>query len=622
MSVQKRSACRPCGEHINTTCISDKSSMCGKGALFSIHTTRTDNSDSGPGRLAFLPFYNEEDKEFPPHYTLFNIPEKIFGALDLPPEMYLFHLSDPEAGYSRIETLAQSLAFGKTKPAYPQTPQCETRFEPAHPQTPRCETRFGWEIHDNYDEALILDEVRISMHPSLKTGTGCCLAGNTHTAINSKGVLWLASHNSVATENDKPYRLTFGTLKDKLTLNRVMWSFDKKEALFLTLERYNQTKIDFDNRRVLVSPYNVGPLSLPIGAIQRDLGYEGMPRRHTIVGGSVPFYNKARCRAYLLAYLNKASGANYTMLKSKIEKTNPWEYIMGICKEFCKYVESDRTSSPNSVWNAELRFVQRSADVFDSFYIGLQGNNNEVWVFAFAGGNRLGKMDRVETDVFHPVTALRLPRKITIGGMSIMEFHNTKHPLDNVCDLPLFSDCLGAPQHGVHTGPTSFCAGRASNSFQTHCGTQFSILSADEKDNFIENYCGRNKDPVECRCFNRMENDMFRYITKEHGSKLVVHDSCWWKPCLSRNRGMLTHSTDIKMCDSEVRFNLLWLKDVENIDLSGLTQVSLETPPQDQTGAEQTIAVMKMIRDTWMLALAIIGILVIITASTWYKHHE
>ena len=607
MSVQRRSACRPCGEHINTKCISDKSSMCGKGTLFSIRTTQTDNSDSGAGRLAFLPFYNEEDKSFAPHYTLFNIPEKIFGGLDLPPEMYLFHLSNPEGGFSRIETLAQSLAFGKTRHAYPQTPQFETRF--------------GWEIHDSYDKTDVLDEVRISMHPSLETGTACCLAGNTHTAINSKGVLWLASHNSVATENDKPYRLTFGTLKDKLTLNRVMWSIDKTEALFLTLERYDKTKIDFDNRRVLDSPYNVGPLSLPIGAIQRDLDYKGLPRRHTIVGGNVPFYNDTRCKAYLLAYLNKASGANYTMLKSKVEKTNQWEYIMGICKGFCDYVESNR-KTPNSLWDFELKLVDRSTDVFDSFHIGLQGNNDEVWVFAFVGGNKLKKVDRVETEVFHPVTASKLPRQITGGDISVMKFHNMKHPLDNVCDLPLFRDCLGAPQYGVHTGPTSFCAGRASSSFQTHCGTQFSILPTDEKDDFIENYCGRNKDPVECRCFNRMDNEMFRYMTREHGGKLVVHDSCWWKPCLSRNRGMLTHSTDIKMCDSEVRFNLLWLKGAENVDLSGLTQVSLETPPQDQTGIEQTFVVMKVIRDTWVLALAIIGLLAILVASIWYKHQE
>lgn len=618
MSLKGRSACRPCGEHINNTntkCISDKSSICGDEALFSIHTTKTMTSGGGPGRLAFLPYYNEGDL-FPSHYTLFNLPVGIFNRMNLPPEMYLFHLSNPEGSFSRLESLAEKLAFGKLKNAYPQTPQIESRF--------------AWEIHDNYEDTVILDETRISIHPSFEKDTGCCSLGNTHTAINSKGVLWLASYNSEETECDEPsdnseetecdesYVIKYGGLDDVTSLNRVMWSLDSKEALFLTLERYKMTKIEFEQRPILISPYSLGPLSLPNIATDRDFTNTEMPRQYAIVGGRVPFYNDSMCRGYLLAYLNKSNGANYA-IKDKFERTFQWEYVMKLCKTFCDNIELDR-SSENSKWGFELGMVNRSREVFSSFYIGLLGNEKEVWVVAFIGGNTMKKVNQVNLNVFDPITLTKLPKQIIGKDLVVMKFQNRKVPVENACELPLFRDCLSSPQHGVYTGPTSFCAGSASNSFHSNC---IGLLTKSDKenDNFTENYCAINRESVECKCFNRMDNEMFRYMTRKFGDKLVVHDSCWWKPCLVRDRGMLMHSTDDKKCESEVKFNIIWLEDAENIDLSGLTQISLGTPPGgNKTAVDETIGVMKTVRDSWMLILSVICILMILVASPWYKH--
>lgn len=612
MTSLKKSACMPCGESavIDPKCISDRGSICGDQTLFSIHTERTQKGIPGQGVLVFIPYHSEGNDSFAEKYVLVNMPKSQFDKLDFPPEAYLFYLESPESDYSPLVPLITQMAFGKLSSVYEE----EVHFDDENHK------RVGWEIISKpATPKKISSSVGFTTHPSYGI-KGCCEVSEQYFALVSAGIYWMAGYadDEECEKCDEIFKIKTGTLKDQINVNRIVWSTNTKEALKLKAVKFEQTKHDFEQRKPIDSPYAIGPITMPSHAVKKD--QRKLPIKHEVFGGVVPYYNDKQSKAFLLGYLNKAKGLNYTINKDKIADMHPWKFVMQICKQFTRQVEASRKLGGSHVWNYELALIGLERLTFDRFYLGVCGNEEELWVFAFLGGDNARPANISQLKLYNGGDAKPLPGFIKAKNMALMVYNDYKLEYNNLCDLPVFRDCKANPDQGSLTTATTFCAGRASEELNSFCGNEFFGMSRNEQNSFIESYCGVNRKSSECACFNRTDNEMFRYMTREHGQKLVVHDSCWWKPCFVRNRGMLIHDSDNKECSSEVRFNILWLENLKDVDLSGLTQVALEKPvDQGPSDTQKVTGIAGIVYDTWMLTLSVLFLLLVLVLTIYMK---
>lgn len=620
----KKSACRPCGESavIDPECVSDSGNICGDQTLFSIHTERAQRDMPGPGVLVFLPYHKDEEDSFVEKYVLVNMPKSEFDKLDFPPEAYLFYFVSPESDFTTLVPLMTQLAFGRLRNAYEKENYFKTESF----------TRVGWEIVSEPTEPKeISTHVRLATHPSYGV-KGCCDVSDGYFSLVAHGVYWMAGYpNDIdceeTSDKDKEkneldcmeiFKIKTGSLKDEVNVNRAMWSTNTKEALKLKAVEFKQGRHEFEQRKPIDSPYAIGPITMPALAIKKD--QTKLPVKHELFGNVVPYNNDKQCKAFLLGYLNKSGGSNYTINKDRIGTTHPWRFVMQMCKKFSQTVEKSRDLGENNIWYHELGFLGLETLPFDRFYLGMCGNEEELWVFAFLGGDNVRPANADQLKLYSGAYATQLPGFMKAKNMVLMMYNDYKMEYNNLCDLPVFRDCKANPDQGSLTTPTSFCAGRASTALNSFCGNEFFAMQRAQQDSFIESYCDANRKSSECACFNRTDNEMFRYMTREHGDKLVVHDSCWWKPCFIRDRGMFIHSSDNKQCDSEVRFNILWLENLKDVDLSGLTQVALEKPvDQGPTESEKFMGIFEIFYDTWMLVLSVLFILLVLVLTIYAK---
>ena len=95
--------------------------------------------------------------------------------------------------------------------------------------------------------------------------------------------------------------------------------------------------------------------------------------------------------------------------------------------------------------------------------------------------------------------------------------------VDDVCTRPTSAGC----KNGGTCAPIY-----STSQIGDYCRNQYTRLTPQDRDTYIENYCLRNELEEECKCVNRSNNA--DYIKLKLGNPYP--DGCWYVPCTDRMR--------------------------------------------------------------------------------------
>lgn len=315
-------------------------------------------------------------------------------------------------------------------------------------------------------------------------------------------------------------------------------------------------------------------LPIPLDTSQ---GNQRLPSKFQVANKCVPLFNGKNMTPYLIAYSNRSTPSlNYNFGPIKLDQAMGWRNMFAVLKQFRDMVEDNRKRKVGGLWYTRLSQFDKHKQVFNKFYYSLVGNSEELWVLGYLagsssvqGGGSLGSTTMRSIDIVDH----NIPKILNREEQLTLLYDESVSSQSDSCWLPVYHDCRVSASATLNKLPSDVCSGRASKSNENRCEFAFSRMSNVQKTNLIDRYCQSNPWSFDCQCYNRLDDPTFSYISEQFKDKIQIRDSCWWKPCLSRDNTMFVLPQDEVNC-GKACFDLLYIGGSSNIDISGLTQIS------------------------------------------------
>lgn len=359
-------------------------------------------------------------------------------------------------------------------------------------------------------------------------------------------------------------------------------------------------------------------------------GNQRLPAKHQVANKCVPLFNGNSMIPYLLAYANYTNPSlNYNLGPTKLDSAMGWRNLFTILKNFRDKVEDGRKQLSKSVWYGRLSEYGKQNTVFNKFYYSLVGNNTELWVMVYLTGTssiqsttNLGSTPLRTIDFREH----RIPKILNQTEQLTLLYDESASSQNDSCWLPVYHDCRVSANAGLSKIPSDVCSGRASKSNEFRCEYAYSLMSDTQKKTLIDTYCTSNPHSFDCQCYRRTEDQTFSYLSEKFSTKIQVKDSCWWKPCIVRDNTMFVTPDDDVNC-GKACFNLLWVGNSSNVDISGLTQIttcgSLQSKDEDTMRygeeEEKEPSLTEQAREHFFTLFSIFIVLVTIVAVLYWR---
>ena len=567
-------ACLPCGHpSLSKVCNSYFPYACLKDEVFSMATATH--------QIAYVPLKLDlkkaEEGFYGARYVLAAVPKQNYAKIASVAQS-LFYFDNPGHTGSRLMCLGIEYEVGGTLGGLMHNVKpTEKGFSLEYVRSRLSLDRVGNPSKTVPD----LNRVRLSTLPSDGVNA-CCREGfKVCLTIESHGGAWGLAVNERPVEKedseaeateDKPVEtIEVGGDKVSMTLDRMIFT-NEFVPTALTVTVQSAKKSSFVTRLSK-------PLPMPSERLWADVfipdknstSNETLPSLYTVSRNCLPIHNGKVVKPYLLAYLNSDNPTrNYNFEPMNLSNKDSWTKIYAFLSMVQGGVELARQAGNESPWYQRLRDYGLHNKPFESFYYSFVGNSKELWILLYIAGNSSSK----PVGGLGPVKPLVLESdgahfRFTLQQTEqfLFRFDKNVGGVGDSCWLPVYRDC-GSFSKG-------FCTGRASGSSETRCSIAFDNLGGSKQDSLIEEYCARNPKSTDCACYTRYDDETFNYLIDKHGKQIVTMDSCWWKPCLSRTNKMLLTQNDNVVCDeTKACFNLQWLTNASDMDLSKFTQVA------------------------------------------------
>ena len=561
-------ACLPCGHpSLNKVCNSYFPYGCLKDEVFSIATSTH--------QIAYVPLKMDLAKAqegfYGARYVLAAVPKQNYAKIASVAQS-LFYFDNPGHTGSTLKCLGIEYEVGGTLGGL------RRNVKP---------TEKGFSL-EYVRSSLSLDKVvppsktvpdlgRIRFSTVLSEGVNaCCREGfKISLTIEANGGAWGLAVNERAAP---PETINVGGDMVSMTLDRMIFTNEFMPTPF-TITVQSAKKETFVTR--LAKPFPMQSERLWADVFIPDKNSTSnntLPSLYTVARNCLPIHDRKVVKPYLLAYLNSDNPTrNYNFEPTNLSKKDSWVKIYAFLSMVQQAIELARQAGNDSPWYQRLRGYSLHNKPFESFYYSFVGNSSELWILLYIAGNSssnaVGGLGPVKPLVLE-TSGSQFKFTLQQTEQFLFMFDKKAGNVNDSCWLPLYRDC-GSFSKG-------FCTGRASDSSNTRCSTAFNRMTESIQDSLIQEYCGNNPKSTDCACYTRYNDETFNYLIDKHGKQIVTMDSCWWKPCLSRNNKMLLTKNDNVECNTtKTCFNLMWLTNASDMDLSKFTQVATCTDGKD-----------------------------------------
>lgn len=464
-----------------------------------------------------------------------------------------------------------------------------------------------------------MSQIRFSTVPS-DGANACCREGyKVSMTIEARGGAWGLA---IDKEDDK---ILVGGGSVSMTLDRVIFT-NKIPPSPLSITVHKGKKDTFVTRlqkpAPIASELAWGGVSIPD---KDSTNNDVLPSLYTVSRNCLPIHQGSSVKPYMLAYLNSDDPVrNYNFEPIQLSRKDAWVKIYEFLSLVTDGIELSRKAGAISPWYQRLRDYGLHTKPFESFYYSFVGNSKELWILLYIAGDSPSK----SVGGLGPVKPLAIeenPSQFTYTIMQpeqfLFRFDKNTGGADDSCWLPVYRDC------GTSFGKRGFCTGRASAYNGTRCSaalTKLDMQTKGEKDSLIQKYCNLNPTSTDCACHRRYDDPMFSYLIKHHGHQVVTMDSCWWKPCLSRDKSMLLTNNDDVVCDeTKACFNFTWIGDSSNLDLSSFTQIATcGTLGDEEEDWEQDTMVTTLSFVSYLPSVFLIFLIVLVVALISFVRYQ